>query len=332
MNFKIHRGTKEIGGSCVEVWTANTRILLDFGMPLVNKDKSEFDFRKFKNLTTHELIVHGVLPYIKGLYDETDKLIDGVIISHPHQDHFGLINFIHKNIQFHLGEACHKIIKISNIFTPQEINIKHANYFEWEIAFQIGDISITPYWADHSAFDAYSFLVEADGKSLFYSGDFRSHGRKWKVFKWFKYNAPQNVDYLLLEGTSIGRENKRHKTEEAIEKELIEVFKQPDKINLIYTSGQNIDRIVSVYKACLMTNKTLIVDVYIASILTNLKKFAGIPYPSDNFKSLKVMFSNFKNKNISEVENEKISNQFTNNSNIQVENATFWLNIKTGDS
>lgn len=130
MNFKIHRGTKEIGGSCVEVWTANTRILLDFGMPLVNKDKSEFDFRKFKNLTTHELIVHGVLPYIKGLYDETDKLIDGVIISHPHQDHFGLINFIHKNIQFHLGEACHKIIKISNIFTPQEINIKHANYFE----------------------------------------------------------------------------------------------------------------------------------------------------------------------------------------------------------
>jgi ribonuclease J len=37
MKFKIHRGTKEIGGSCVEVWTENTRILLDFGMPLVEK-------------------------------------------------------------------------------------------------------------------------------------------------------------------------------------------------------------------------------------------------------------------------------------------------------
>lgn len=23
MNFKIYRGTKEIGGSCVEVWTEN---------------------------------------------------------------------------------------------------------------------------------------------------------------------------------------------------------------------------------------------------------------------------------------------------------------------
>jgi ribonuclease J len=55
MNFKIHRGTKEIGGSCVEVSTANTRILLDFGMPLVNKDRSEFDAKKIKNSTMSPL-------------------------------------------------------------------------------------------------------------------------------------------------------------------------------------------------------------------------------------------------------------------------------------
>ena len=35
MNFKIHRGTQEIGGSCVEIWTESTRIVVDFGMPLV---------------------------------------------------------------------------------------------------------------------------------------------------------------------------------------------------------------------------------------------------------------------------------------------------------
>ena len=92
MKFKIHRGTHEIGGSCVEVWTANTRILLDFGMPLVNREGSEFDFSKFKNLTSDELIECGVLPDIKGLYNDTDKLIDGVIISHAHQDHYGLLN------------------------------------------------------------------------------------------------------------------------------------------------------------------------------------------------------------------------------------------------
>ena len=311
MNLKIHRGTKEIGGSCVEVWTASTRILLDFGMPLVNKDKSEFDFGKYKNWTVEELIAHGVLPDIKGLYDEKDKMIDGVIISHPHQDHFGLINFIHKNTQFHLGEATHKLIKISNIFTPQEIHIEKANYFEKEKTFQIGDISITPYWADHSAFDAYSSLVEADGKRLFYSGDFRSHGRKANAFNWFTHNTPQHVDYLLLEGTTIGRDSKPFKTETEIENEFVKVFQEQNKINLVYSSGQNIDRIVSVYRACIRTNKILVVDVYVAKILKELSIFAKIPFTSKEFEKLKVMFPYYTSKRLTKEGNEKILYEFT---------------------
>ncbi len=35
MNFKIHRGTKEIGGSCVEIWTESTRIVVDFGTRVI---------------------------------------------------------------------------------------------------------------------------------------------------------------------------------------------------------------------------------------------------------------------------------------------------------
>ncbi|MDO9155019.1 MAG: MBL fold metallo-hydrolase [Paludibacter sp.] len=310
MNFKIHRGTKEIGGSCVEVWTENTRILLDFGMPLVDRDGSEFDFSKFKNLTTPELIEHGVLPDINGLYNDTDKLIDGVIISHAHQDHYGLLNYIHKDVKHYLGEATYKLIELNNLFTPQEIHIENINYFEKEKTFQIGDISITPYWADHSAFDAYSFLVEADGKSLFYSGDFRSHGRKGNVFKWFTHNAPQHVDYLLLEGTTIGRESKPFKKEEEIENDFVKVFQEQNKINLIYTSGQNIDRIVSIFRACIKTNKILVVDVYIATVLKTLSDFAKIPYPSKEFENLKVMFPYYTSRRLKNEGNKTILYQF----------------------
>ena len=77
-------------------------------------------------------------------------------------------------------------------------------------------------------------------------------------------------NYLLLEGTTIGRESEPFKSETKIERELIDVFKQQGKINLIYTSGQNIDRLVSIYKACNKTGKTLVVDVYIAAILNAL--------------------------------------------------------------
>jgi len=309
MKFKIHRGTKEIGGSCVEVWTETTRILLDFGMPLVEKEGKEFDFDKYKTSNPSELVKKRVLPNIKGLYDNSDSVIDGVIISHPHQDHYGLANFINDDVQFYLGVATHKIIELNNLFTPQEIQLKNVNYFEKETTFKIGDISITPYWADHSAFDAYSFLVEANGKSLFYSGDFRSHGRKAKAFYWFTHNAPQNIDYLLLEGTTISRDNKLFKTEPEIENELIEVFKQK-KINLIYTSGQNIDRLTSIYRACKRTGKIFVVDVYVAKVLKELSKYAGIPYPSENFENLKVMFPFFTSRRLKNEGNEKILYEF----------------------
>jgi len=310
MNFKIHRGTKEIGGSCVEIWTDNTRILLDFGMPLVQKDGSQFDFNKYKSLNPDELVKEGILPDIKGLYNNSKNITHGVIISHPHQDHYGLTNFINEDVQYYLGEATHKIIELNNIFTPQDIHLKNTNYFEKSIIFKIGDFTITPYWADHSAFDSYSFLVEANGKSIFYSGDFRSHGRKAGAFKWFTHNAPQNVDYLLLEGTSISRSNKPFKTEPEIENEFVEIFKQQNKANLIYTSGQNIDRITSIYKACKRTGKIFVVDVYVARVLKELSKFAKIPYPADSFKNVKVIYSYYTSRRLKKEGHEKILWQF----------------------
>ena len=312
MHFKIHRGTQEIGGSCVEIWSETTRIHVDFGMPLVESDGSEFDFKKYKNLSHKELIKAGVLPDVQGIYNDDKTLIDGFLISHPHQDHYGLFNYLNPAIKCYLGRASHKLIEINNMFTPQNTIISNPEYFEKEKPFQIGDITITPYWADHSAFDSYSFLIEADGKSIFYSGDFRGHGRKSKAFKWFTHNAPQNVDYLLLEGTSLGREGKPFKTETDIENELIELFKEPDKSNLVYTSGQNIDRIVSIYRACIRTEKTLVVDVYVATVLKAMSKFGKIPYPSKDYKSLSVIYPRHTSNRLAKEGNEKILYQFKN--------------------
>lgn len=310
LNFKIHRGTREIGGTCVEVWTENTRILIDFGMPLVDSDGNDFDFRKYHNLSHQELVGIGVLPDIPGLYDGNGNTIDGVMISHAHQDHYGFINHIDKSVPFYLGKASHEIIKINKLFSSQDIHIENINYFEKERAFQLGDLTITPYWADHSAFDAYSFLIESQGKSIFYSGDFRGHGRKEKVFKWFLQNAPQNVDALLLEGTAISEDGIPFKTETDIENELLEVFRQPGKINLAYVSGQNIDRLVSIYRACKRANKLMVVDVYVATILKQLSKFALLPHPSPGFANLKVMFPYHTSRKLSRQGDENILYQF----------------------
>ena len=309
MNFKIHRGTQEIGGSCVEVWTESTKIVVDFGMPLVNPDNTRFDFREFKELSVAELVVKRILPNIKGLYE--NEITTSLVLSHAHQDHYGLMNYLHKDCKVYLGKATQKLIEITNIFSNNKRIISNPNNFESGKPFTIGDIEITPYLMDHSAFDAYAFMIKANGKSLFYSGDFRIHGRKSKAFEWFSYNAEQNIDYLLLEGTTIGRANQGFPTETEIEIEIVETFKHTEGINLIYTSGQNIDRLVSIYRACKRRGKTLAIDFYIATILKELAAFGTrIPYPSSNFPEIKVFFPYRLSRMISNQGNKKLLYRF----------------------
>src|SRR5450759_2732441 len=114
MKLKIHRGTKEIGGSCIEVWTAHTRILIEFGMPLVDRDGNEFDFSKYKDLPVQELVKKRVLPDIIGIYKGDHNQFDGVLISHPHHDHYGFVNFLNDDLKYYLSEAAFQIINVAN--------------------------------------------------------------------------------------------------------------------------------------------------------------------------------------------------------------------------
>ena len=116
----------------------------------------------------------------------------------------------------------------------------------------------------------------------------------------------------MLEGTSISRSNKPFKTEPEIENEFVVIFKQQNKANLIYTSGQNIDRITSIYKACKRAGKILVVDVYVAKVLKDLSRFAKIPFPSEGFKNVKVIFSYFTSRRLKKEGYEKILYQFKN--------------------
>jgi ribonuclease J len=139
--------------------------------------------------------------------------------------------------------------------------------FNNQESFIAGDFKITPYLVDHSAYDSYSFLIECGGEAVFYSGDFRGHGRKNN-----SYNNPAvalpDIDVLLLEGTSFGRQNdKPFLSEYDIEGHFASEMAQTTGAVLIQASAQNIDRIVTVYKASVRSGRKLVVDLYTASIL-----------------------------------------------------------------
>lgn len=70
MQLTIFRGTHEIGGNCVELATATTRIILDVGMPLVDAVGEPFDSRSIRKKSIAQLTAEGTLPKVPGLFDE----------------------------------------------------------------------------------------------------------------------------------------------------------------------------------------------------------------------------------------------------------------------
>jgi len=287
MTYTILRGANEIGGSCVEICSSSTRIIIDIGMPLMNPDGSSFDSSNIKTQSAQDLLDKSILPSVPGLSIEGDKKKTALLISHAHQDHYGLIDFVNKKIPVYLGEASHTLIELTAVFAGKDKVIEKPHYFESYKPFNIGDMEITPYLMDHAAFDAYAFLVRCEGKTLLYTGDFRAHGRKWKLFYKFLHIIPKKIDWLLMEGTSLSRKKQRFKTEEQLEIEFLKTFKETRGINLVYLSGQNIDRLVTIFRACKRSGKLFVIDFYIATVLSELAVLGyGVPYPSRGFREL----------------------------------------------
>jgi ribonuclease J len=134
---------------------------------------------------------------------------------------------------------------------------------------QLGPFRVTPHLVDHSAFDAHAIEVEAGGRRLFYSGDIRGHGRKAALFEKLLAHPPKDIDVMLMEGSSFGRLDPDFSfpTEADVERQLAGLFRQPGGLALVAASAQNIDRMVSLYRACKRTGRTLIIDLYTAEIL-----------------------------------------------------------------
>jgi ribonuclease J len=252
MRVRIHRGAHEIGGSCVEVESSGKRLVLDVGRPL-----------------TAERGEYVPLPDVAGLAEPDPSLV-GVIISHSHQDHWGLAEQITTGVPVFMGEATSRILAEAAFWTTG-LKVEPTAFLRHRGSFEIGPFRVTPYLNDHSAYDAYSLLIEAGSRRLFYSGDIRGHGRKASLFDQLVQDPPVDVDALLMEGTNVRPENDgpRHlDTEVDVEAAMAETMHGTSGMVLAISSGQNIDRLVTIYRAAKRSGRHLVMDLYTAAIVS----------------------------------------------------------------
>ncbi len=284
MKVRIHRGTNQIGGCITEIESnLGTRIIIDIGENLP-KPNGE------------------VLPEIEveGLTTEPARY-KAVFITHYHGDHIGLYSKVLKEIDIYTGKITKDIFSILqnrlstfDKVTKEEVEIvKRFKTFSIREPKQINDIKITPIAVDHSAFDAYMFLIECDGKKLLHTGDFRTHGQRGNAVIPAIEKYVGKVDCLICEGTMLSRQDEKILTEFQLQRKAEKYFKE-NKYNFVLCSSTNIDRIAAIHKAAINTNKMFICDEYQKDILeyinsvsrSNLYKFND----KNNIKKTKVYY------------------------------------------
>ncbi|MDA8326485.1 MAG: hypothetical protein M0033_09745, partial [Nitrospiraceae bacterium] len=211
-------------------------------------------------------------------------------------DHYGLVHFAHPAIPLVISEGARRMIETLNSFLPKKVDLSNVVAAVSRVKLNIGAFDVIPYFMDHSAFDARGFFIieRRSGKRLFYSGDFRACGSRGATFEKLLHNPPvRNVDYLLMEGTTIGRPEAEFKTEIEAENALGDVLAQGHKLVLLACSGQNIDRIKSAYLKASEHGYELLIDPYIACVLDNIKGLYRSFVPQLGMPGIKALLCNY---------------------------------------
>ena len=289
MDIKIHRGLEQIGGCITEISTATTRIFIDMGqnLPGVGEPTTAEEDRQMvedifaQNRKEHEAVFYthshedhiGLFRYVpEGVPQFIGEGAKEIMIAKNESiiDAILKVNMINR-------------FKLKTDDKPEEKAAEeqaatrapnHNGMLQRLKAFntwqrpkphtaprpiEVGDIRVTPFFCSHSAYDCYMLLIEADGKRIWHTGDFREHGYLGKGLMPTIRHYATDIDILITEGTMLGRTDQCiHEREVSRRMALaMEAFKYV----VVLASSTDIERLASIKQAARLAKK----DYYISN-------------------------------------------------------------------
>ena len=128
----IHRGTQQIGGTCIELACQGKRILLDLGLPLDAGDTDPI----------------SLVPAVPGL-NTPDASLLALVLSHGHSDHWGLVPHVSTALPIVTGAATRRILDAASAFVPGAIPIAGGTEDVPDLVdrktIHLGPFAITPF-------------------------------------------------------------------------------------------------------------------------------------------------------------------------------------------
>lgn len=290
VSVSVHRGTHQIGGSITEIATKNTHLFIDFGLELTVDPENSTDAEMIEMMRRAKC--------------------DAVLFTHYHGDHIGLMEHIPERdvdgrlIRLGMGTTARRVLLnihktlLEHPQASEEERKRHAGYIGLlndkerrldltdGVAITVGDFEITPVMVDHSAYDAYLFIIKAEGKVIVHTGDFRTHGRLGADF-WGRLSERLNglsVDVLITEGTMMSRLHETVLTEKSLQKKAIELLKKPEnRYAFLVCSSTNVESLASFANAAMCLHRPFLVNYYVYEQILLYRETAGADHPALRF-------------------------------------------------
>lgn len=242
--LKIYRGADQIGGGCIEIAAGGERILIDFGANLPDADESA----AVKDAEMKATVFDG-------------RPAKAVLFTHYHGDHYGLYKEIPKGVPMYIGPLAKQILQVLVPRLDRKAEVKGAPIVKRMKPYRARhwmnlspNFSVLPLYVDHSALDAYMLYIQAAGKKILFTGDFRTHGiqnergQLWSALE--RYVVPGGVDVLVTEGTMLSRTEEAREnpvqTERDLGREALKKFRK-HKYNFVMLSSTNLDSLMMFY-------------------------------------------------------------------------------------
>ncbi len=208
MKLTFHGGAREVGRSCVEVSTAEHRLLLDCGLKITPEDTE----------------------YPTGLKDPQN--IDAVIISHAHLDHTGALPYFeHQGLRCPI--YCTRTTKdltrilLEDAFKVGKIQNHHLGYKRTDIKDVLKVIKLVKKKErgeiDGARFElidaghipgSATIKLEAEGKKIIYTGDIKTEETRLHKGARLEFIEDEEIDILITESTYGDRDHtERTRTE-----------------------------------------------------------------------------------------------------------------------
>ena len=254
---------------------------------------------------------------VENLFNSNKKDNEAVFYTHGHEDHIGLFKYVPMDVPQFMSTGTKELIliKYRTLKEGNELNLEQIgkdDYSQKEIientinqnisignkielisrirtwsktsprkktsSIIIGDITITPFFNCHSIYDSHMFLIEAEGKRIWHTGDYRAHGYMGKgLYPTLKKYAT-HIDTLITEGTMLNRQDECIH-ESRVANKMANVM-QAFKYIFVLASATDIERLASIKNASIEAKKPMY--VFSKFLVSTMKLFTKLESESSH--------------------------------------------------